>query len=159
MKTSTVCLSLLLLAGCTSQGPQSQIGSEERAAREIQMTRTSDCVFHTTISDFHPLDDRHLVLYGSSRRHAYLAEIALGCYDVGSQVSLAAVDADGNGQVCGYGRDSVAYRGLGKVEHCRITALEKLTPDRLEQLGLAEPERPSKQDEDEDAEDQAEAEK
>jgi hypothetical protein len=139
MKSSATCLPLLLLAACTSQGPQSQIGREQEEARRIEMARTSDCAFHSTISDFRPLDDRHVVLYGPGRRKAYLAEFALGCFDVGRQVSLAFVDGDGNGQLCGFGRDSVAYRALGTVEHCRITALEELTDERREALGLEVP--------------------
>lgn len=151
MKSSTgfISLTLLSLAACVSQGPQSQIGSEQKSAAEIRMERTSDCVFQSSVSGFDTLDERHVVLFGPGERHAYLAEIAPGCFNVRSQVTLAAVDGDGNGQICGYGRDAVAYRGLGMVEHCRILALEKLTDERRIRLGLAEPpEKPAREDED-----------
>jgi len=152
-RTAFIPLSLLALAACVSQGPQSQIGHEQQSAREIKMARTSDCVFQSTISGFGTLGDRHVVLYGPGERQAYLAEMSPGCFDVGSQVTLAAVDGDGNGQICGYGRDAVAYRGLGKVEHCRIMALEKLTEERRVTLGLAtSPKGPTSEDKDEDEE-------
>ena len=54
-------------------------------------------------------------------------------------MSLAAVDGDGNGQICGFGRDSVAYQRLGNVESCRILGLEQLSDERRLELGLAEP--------------------
>jgi Family of unknown function (DUF6491) len=148
-KTGLVPLPLLLLAACVSQGPTSQIGSEQQAAAEIEMARTSDCAFQSTISGFDRVDDRHVVLYGLGHRQAYLAELSPGCFNVGMQATLAAVDGDGNGQICGYGRDSVAYRGLGKVEHCRIMALEKLTDDRRVQLGLdLPPQKPASDEKD-----------
>ena len=46
-----------------------------RPRRRIKMTRTSDCVFQSTINGFDALDDRYVVLYGMGRRKAYLAEM------------------------------------------------------------------------------------
>jgi len=137
MKTATLVLPLLCLAACTSSGPQSQLGRER--PRHIEMSRTSDCVFHSTVSGFEPIDDRYVVLFGMGRRKAYLAEIAPGCFDVSHQSTLAAVDGDGNGQICGFGRDSLAYRRLGTVENCRIMALEDLSEERRIKLGVGAP--------------------
>ena len=139
-------LLLLLPAACASQGPQSQLGSQERALdeRRYELTRTSDCVFQSSINGFDDLDARHVVLFSGGRRQAYLAEIAGACFDLDSQVSLVAVDGDGNGQICGYGRDSIAFHGMGRVESCRILGLEQLSEERRLDLGLAEPKRPRK---------------
>ena len=132
---------LMLPAACVSQGPQSQLGSQERAmqARRIELTRTSDCVFQSSIDGFDTLDDRHVVLFSAGRRRAYLAELTGACFDLDAQVSLAAVDGDGNGQVCGYGRDSIAFRRMGRVEDCRILGLEQLSDERRVALGIAQP--------------------
>jgi hypothetical protein len=70
---------------------------------------------------------------------------------VQSQYQLAAVDGDGNGQICGYGRDSIAYQRLGMVDKCRILGLEQLSDERRAQLGVGMPDRkPRKEDEPED---------
>ena len=53
----------LLLAACVSSGPESQIGKQDKAPKRIEMSRTSDCVFQSTIEDFDALDDRYVVLY------------------------------------------------------------------------------------------------
>jgi hypothetical protein len=137
-------LLLLLPAACVSQGPQSQLGSQERALQErrYELTRTSDCVFQSSINGFDTLDTRHVVLFSGGRRQAYLAEISGACFDLESQVSLVAVDGDGNGQVCGYGLDSIAFHRAGRVENCRILGLERLTEERRLELGLAQPARP-----------------
>jgi hypothetical protein len=151
MKTLWFALpALLCLSACVSSGPESQIGTQEKAAKTIKLTRTSDCVFQRTIDDFHVIDDRHVVLYANGRRKAYLAEIAGACFDVKGRSSLAAVDGDRNGQICGFGRDSLAYQNLGMVENCRILGLEDLSDERRLQLGLAVPEpKPRKEPKDE----------
>lgn len=145
--------SSLLVAACVSTGPESQIGQQEKAPKRIQMSRTSDCVFQRTIEDFDAIGDNYVVLYGMGGRKAYLAEIAGGCFDVKSQSALAAVDGDRNGQICGFGRDSIAYRNLGMVENCRILGLEELSDERRLELGLGvPPPKPRKEPKEEKAE-------
>ena len=61
-------------------------------------------------------------------------------------VTLAAVDGDRNGQICGFGRDSLAYQNLGMVENCRILGLEQLSDERRLELGVgAPPPKPKKE--------------
>ena len=126
----------LLLAACVSSGPESQLGKQDKTPKRIEMSRTSDCAFQRNIDDFSAINDSYVVLYSMGRRKAYLAEIAGGCFDVKSQNTLAAVDGDHNGQICGFGRDSIAYRNLGRVENCRILGMEELSDERREELGL-----------------------
>ncbi|MEX0734899.1 MAG: DUF6491 family protein [Steroidobacteraceae bacterium] len=144
MKTTILALPMALHAACVSSGPESQLGKQE--PRRIEMSRTSDCVFHSTISGFDALDDRYVVLFAMGSRKAYLAEIAGGCFDMSHQSALAAVDGDGNGQICGFGRDSVAYRRMGMVENCRILALEQLSEERRIELGVGSPQKKPKND-------------
>lgn len=141
MKHALLPLVALLAAGCASTGPQSQLGTEQKARQQQQykLTRTSDCVFQSTINDFSALDDTHVVLYSGGRRKAYLTELEGGCFDIGSQSALAAVDGDNNGQICGFGRDAMAYRRMGRLEQCRILGLEALSDARREALGLGAP--------------------
>ena len=139
----------LLFAACVSQGPESKLGTQEkdRQAQRIKMSRTSDCVYQSTISGFEALDDRYVVLFASGRRKAYLADLSAGCLDVRNQNALAPVDGDGNGQICGFGRDSIAYQRMGMVEDCRILGLEQLSDERRIELGVgAPPPKPKKED-------------
>ncbi len=143
----------LLFAACVSKGPESQLGTQEKEqqARRIQMSRTSDCVYQSSISGFEALDNRYVVLFASGRRKAYLADLSAGCLDVRNQSALAPVDGDGNGQICGFGRDSIAYRRMGMVEDCRILGLEQLSDERRMELGVgAPPPKPKKADKQED---------
>lgn len=151
MKTPWIAVAASLLAtACVSSGPQSQLGTEAKAQERIQLSRTSDCVFQRTIEDFQAIDNDHVVLYGPGRRKAYLAELGGGCFDMKGQSALAAVDGDRNGQICGFGRDSIAYRNLGMVENCRILGLEDLSDERRLQLGLGVPQpKPRKDPKDE----------
>jgi len=138
----------LLVAACVSKGPESQLGTQEKEqqAQRIKMSRTSDCVYQSTISGFEALGDRYVVLFAGGGRKAYLADLSGGCLDVRSQNSLAPVDGDGNGQICGFGRDSIAYRRMGMVEDCRILGLEQLSDERREALGVgAPPPKPKKE--------------
>lgn len=140
------------LGACVSQGPESRLGTQEkeRQAQGIKMSRTSDCVFLSTISGFEALDDRYVVLFASGRRKAYLADLSAGCLDIRSQFALVPVDGDGNGQICGFGRDSIAYRRMGRVEDCRILGLEQLSDERRLALGVGVPPKPKKDDKPED---------
>ena len=128
MKTAAIAFAAcLFVTACVSSGPESQLGKEDKSPRRIQMSRTSDCVYQRTIEDFQAINDDYVVLYAMGRRKAYLVEIAGGCFDIRYRSSLAAVDGDRNGQICGFGRDSLAYQNLGMVENCRILGMEDLS--------------------------------
>ena len=62
------------------------------------------------------------------------------------------MDGDRNGQICGFGRDSIAYRRLGMVEDCRILGMEQLSDERRLELGLGVHEPKPRKDEKEKAE-------
>ncbi len=123
MRLLLLAIPIALLSACATTQPQ------EEGPRT---SRTDVCVFQSSITGFKPLDDRYVVLYdGAGNKGAYLAEITPGCFDLSHQVTLAAIDGDGNGQICGYGRDSIAYEQFGRMESCRVMTLERLTDERL----------------------------
>jgi len=123
MRLLLLTLSIALLSACAAAPPP-----KEGAPR---MTRTDACVFESSITGFEPLDDRHVLLYGFGKRDPFLAEITPGCFDIKNQTALGAVDGDGNGQICGYGRDNIVYREFGRTESCRIVTLEIATEERI----------------------------
>lgn len=155
MKFAVIPLAALLVAACATTGPESRLGTEQKARQQQQykLNRTSDCVFQSTVDDFNALDNTHVVLFSGGRRKAYLAELEGGCFDIRSQSQLAAVDGDRNGQICGFGRDAMAYRQMGRIEQCRILGLEALTDERRAALGLGAPAapKPKKDDKPKDA--------
>jgi hypothetical protein len=151
MKALLSAMTSLALAACATTTPDSESGANRKPEQNRKMVRTTDCVFQSSISGFNALDNRYVVLYSGGSRTAYLVEVFGGCFDVKNQSTLAAVDGDGNGQICGFGRDSLAYREFGRIEQCRILSMEKLSDlRRYEVLGESPPTRRDKKDEDQD---------
>ena len=142
MKVAILPMTAVVLAACVSSGPESQLGKEDKAKQRIEMTRTSDCVYQSTIDGFNALDDTHVVLFSMGQRKAYLTELEGACFNVKSQSTLAAVDGDQNGQICGFGRDAIAYQRMGMVENCRILAMQQLSDERRIELGGGAPPPP-----------------
>lgn len=118
-------LAALWLAGCATDPARSGAASAPRG---------SACVFESTISGFEPIDMTRLIIYGIGRDQAYLAEVSAGCFDLEYRWQLALVDGDHNGQICGFGRDQVAYRQGSRLEQCQILRLDRLTPERRKAL-------------------------
>ncbi len=137
MKTTTLALPLALLAACVSSEPQSQSGKDD--VQEAEVSGSGNCVLHSSIKSIEPLDDRHIVLFEAAELKAYLAEMEAGCFNIEMQTMFSALDGDKNGQICGSGRDSLAYRRLNAVENCRIVGLEELSDQRRVELGIGSP--------------------
>jgi hypothetical protein len=153
MKALPATLTFLALAACATTTPDPESGAQRKPNQNRKMVRTTDCVFQSAISSFNALDNRYVVLYGSGSRTAYLVEVAGGCFDVRTRSTLAAVDGDGNGRICGFGRDSIAYRQFGRLEQCRILSIEKLSDlRRYEVLGESPPTPRDRKADDEDEE-------
>jgi hypothetical protein len=159
MKALLAALTLLVLAACATTSPDPESGAKRAPDQNRKMVRTTDCVFENSISSFNALDNRYVVLYGGGGRTAYLVEVAGGCFDVKNRPTLATVDGDGNGQICGFGRDSIAYREFGRLEQCRILSIEKLSDlRRYEVLGESPPTpRDRKEDDKKDEEESADS--
>ena len=136
MKFPLLVIPVVLLSACAATTPQEQ-GSRN--------SRTDVCVLQSSITGFEALDDSHVVLYDRvGNKSVYLAEILPGCFDLSHQTSLAAIDGDGNGRICGYGRDNIAYHQFGRLESCRVIRLEQLTDERLAALREKKTEKPRK---------------
>lgn len=118
-------LAAVLLGGCATDParPAAATGS-----------RGDACLFESSVSGFEPVDRTRLIIRGIGRDPAYLAEVSAGCLDLEQRWALAIIDGDGNGQICGFGRDSVAYRDGPRIEQCRILKLHRLTPAQFETL-------------------------
>lgn len=146
MKTTLMALPLMALVACATTSDDTSQGDKETAYQARKMQRTNDCMFQSTINGFNALDDRYVILYGAGRNQAYLAELTPGCFDIKNTTALGAVDGDGNGQICGFGRDSLAYREFGHTEQCRIMSLERLSELRLYEVTGKGPPTPKDKD-------------
>ncbi len=154
MKTAILALPLIALAACATTSKDSPPGENENAYQTRKMQRTTDCIFQSTINGFNALDNRYVILYGAGRNNAYLAELAPGCFDKKNTTTLGAVDGDSNGQICGFGRDSLAYREFGRTESCRILSLERLSELRLYEVTGQGPPTPKDKDRKKDKEEE-----
>ena len=130
---------LLILSACVTSGGASQLGRPNETASSPESARINNCVLHSAISEFHALDDRHVVLFTDKKQQAFLAEITGSCFNLEMQSGFIAVDGDDNGEICGDSRDSIAYRRLSSVYRCEIVSLEQLSGERRLQLGLGGP--------------------
>ncbi|MEX1993032.1 MAG: DUF6491 family protein [Steroidobacteraceae bacterium] len=128
MKIAVLAIPLLLAAACTAS--DSMVQTRQKAKQGIRLERTSDCIPQSAISGFEVLDDRNVVLFGTRNRKAYLVQIASACFDISQQIALVTVDGDQNGQICGFGRDSIAYERFGRRESCRVMGIEELSDER-----------------------------
>ena len=146
MKTTLLVMPLIALAACATTSKEPAQDGKANAYQARKMLRTSDCMFQSTINGFNALDDRYVILYGPGRNQAYLAELTPGCFDIRNTTTLGAVDGDNNGQICGYGRDALAYRDFGRTESCRIMSLEKLSELRLYEVTGQGPPTPKDKD-------------
>ena len=134
MKNTILLLSAFLVA-CASSDSMVQTRQQAKADPHV-LKGSSDCVSESLVSGFNALDDRHLLLYGSGSRRVFLVEISPACFDLKYRNTLAVVDGDNNGQICGFGRDTVAFEQFGRVESCRIMGMEELSEERrLQVLG------------------------
>jgi hypothetical protein len=134
MKNAILLLSVVL-AACASSDSMVQTRQKAKADQHV-LKGSSDCITESLVSGFNALDDRHLLLYGSGSRRVFLVEISPACFDLKYRNTLAVVDGDNNGQICGFGRDTIAFDQLGHVESCRIMGMEELNEERrLEVLG------------------------
>jgi hypothetical protein len=132
MKTPWLAIPVLLLAACAAS--DSMVQTRHKPKESYKLERTSDCISKSLVSGFQALDDRHILLYGSGRRKTYLIEIAPACFDIARQYTLGTVDGDNNGQICGFGRDSIVYEQMGRVETCRVLGMEELSEERLNKV-------------------------
>ena len=119
MKTHWLIAATLAVAGCAADDRRPERHPAAGGAGSF------DCVAVRSISGYQALDDSHVILYGITERDSWVAEIAPGCFGLASSNTIGAIDSDSNGQICGFGRDNLAYRDTGRTESCRIQSLRR----------------------------------
>lgn len=138
-KTALLTTACVVIAGCASSGTGSQQGSSQAEPAQLAAPGTGGCVARSALDGVEAIDDRTVVLYAGSPRRAYLAGLESGCFNLEFQTMFAAKDEDGDGQICGGGKDSIAYRRLNMLQVCHILELQEASDERLRELGAGTP--------------------
>jgi hypothetical protein len=90
----------------------------------------NDCFFATSLSDWRPLDNRHLIMF-APRRRPYLVELARPVPGLSYEYMIGVYDRDG--QICPYGGDSIIVDG-GFREQVRIVSMRRLNEDEVDDV-------------------------
>jgi hypothetical protein len=117
MKLSALlCSASVLLAGCAAQGGSSNTDTRSSG---------NDCVFVASLNNWTVLDRSHLILWPSPNA-PYLVDTAFPIEDLPWAPSIAFVDADHNGQICGYGMDEIAIPHSNINAHATIASIRRI---------------------------------
>lgn len=115
-----VALAAILSASCANL-PEGEDSGRERL-------RGSDCFSADRVSDYKAISKDLLLVWSPNRHCAYAVGLGIGCSGVRSASGIAFRDRDG--RICGFPDDKIILAGAF-AEDCSITAVEKLTPERL----------------------------
>ncbi len=104
----------------------------DKSADKAPPLRGNDCVFFQSVYDWQELDQNNLVIWGPGRHHAYQVYFAMPLPHLQSSWQLAFIDKDGDGRLCGFGRDEIAVANL--PQQATITAVKRLDAEGIAKL-------------------------
>ncbi len=122
--TTTALTVLLVTAGCAS------------TSNPEQRTSTgNDCVFLRIVDGWEVLDNSSVLVRtsGPPDRRSYLVRLARPAPELRFTADLRLLDGNGDGQICGWGGDSVVTSGA-TAQRYQIRAVERLSESQLEDL-------------------------
>src|SRR5262245_53079553 len=67
----------------------------------------NECVFARTIHDFKVLDRDKMIIWAPTRNQAYLVELSMPMPELKFANTIAVVDRNHDGMLCGYGMDRI----------------------------------------------------
>lgn len=91
------------------------------------------CAWSSSIDDWRELDNRNLIVWVSKKEY-YHVELSMPLVDLGSSDSLAFVDHNHDGRVCGFGMDAVVVPRSTAFGKASIIGMTRLDEVGLEQL-------------------------
>jgi hypothetical protein len=106
-------------------------------ANDKSHTGKNDCVFARTISDFKVLDRNKMVIWAPTRSRAYLVELSMPLPELKFANSIAVVDRNHDGMLCGYGMDRIVVADSGAAGFrtpATIMGMKRLDDTELAQL-------------------------
>lgn len=97
------------------------------AASKPAEPKGGDCVFARNIDNWNALDDETLIIYAPTRHQPYLVKLWTPVFGLKSELDIGVQDADNDGQLCDYGRDSIIVRSpAGHPERYKVRTLTRL---------------------------------
>jgi hypothetical protein len=97
------------------------------AATKPSEPKGGDCVFARNIDDWNAIDDETLIIYAPTRHQPYLVKLWMPVFALRSEFTIGVQDADNDGQLCDYGRDSIIVRSpAGTPERYRVRSMTRL---------------------------------
>lgn len=125
MNVKLICV-LTALSGLVASGAQA---ADSKADKR-------DCVFARAPQSWRVLDQKHLVVWAPTQKDAYLIELMAPLQDIQFSETLAFIDGDHNGMICGDGGDQIAVPN-SKVSSwpATIISMHHLNDDELKALG------------------------
>ncbi len=93
------------------------------------------CVFSRTVDDWRALDSRNLIIWAPNRKDAYHVTLGFPLNDLRSSESIAVIDRDGDGRLCGYGRDEIVTHSGPMTEHAMVSGMTRVDEAGLIALG------------------------
>lgn len=91
------------------------------------------CTWFSSIDDWRELDDRNLIVW-VSRKEFYHVELSMPLFDLGTAPSIAFVDHNRDGRLCGFGMDEIVIPRATIFGSSTIMGMTRLDDDGLMQL-------------------------
>jgi hypothetical protein len=122
----TVAALAALLAGTS-------LAATERTAPQLPANDNA-CVFFRTLYDWQVLDDRHLLIWAPGEPDPYQVELATPLNGLRFAHTLAFVDRNADGRLCGFGMDRIALTDAPVQQDATIAGITKLDATTLAAL-------------------------
>ncbi len=123
----TISAVLLAIAGLLS-GSVHATDADTRKGRE--------CLFARQPSDWKVLDNQTLILWGPTQKDAYLVKLFAPVSEMRFAMTLAVIDDDHNGMICGDSTDKIAVPNTPVTSlPTNITSMRKVDDAELVALG------------------------
>jgi len=96
----------------------------------------NDCVFARTINNFKVLDRDKMIIWAPTRSKAYLVELSMPMPELKFANTIAFVDRNHDGMLCGYGMDRIVAvdSGPGFRTPATVMGMKRLDDAALAQL-------------------------
>lgn len=131
MKTMTALVLTLVTCGLTATAHADQ--DKDKNGKEV---RSHDCLFASQPDGWRVLDRQHLVLWGPSQKYAYLVTLFAPIQELNFADTLAFIDGDHDGMICGNSGDKVAVPDRQVPAFpTAITSMRKVSQAELVTIG------------------------
>ena len=110
--------------------------AQASASTETSHAGKNECVFARTIHDFKVLDRNKMIIWAPTRSKAYLVELSMPMPELKFANTIAFVDRNHDGMLCGYGLDRivVADSSPGFRTPATVMGMKRLNDTDLAQL-------------------------